>query len=100
MIATLRERMKGLKSFSRGIHPPHRKKYSEGEPIKLFVPQVELKVPMAQHIGVACTPIVKPRQEVKIGDKIADIEAFVSAPIHASINGKNLCREQGLGEPV
>lgn len=88
MIATLRERMKGLKSFSRGIHPPHRKKYSEGEPIKLFVPQVELKVPMAQHIGVACTPIVKPRQEVKIGEKIADIEAFVSAPIHASVNGK------------
>lgn len=88
MIASLRERMKGLKSFARGIHPPHRKHYSESAPIRLFVPKEELKIPMSQHIGAPCTPTVKPRQDVKLGEKIADVDAFISAPIHASVNGK------------
>jgi len=74
------------KSFKRGVHPPHRK-YTEAAPIRLFVPSSELVVPMAQHIGAACNPIVKPKQEVKLGEKIADIDAFVSAPIHSPVNG-------------
>lgn len=76
----------GQKSFPRGIHPPHRK-YTEAAPIRLYTPTRELIVPMAQHIGAACTPIVKGGQAVKLGEKIADTDAFVSAPIHASING-------------
>lgn len=76
----------GLKSFARGIHPPHRK-YTEAEPIQPYVPTKDVLLPMAQHIGAACTPIVKPKQEVKVGEKIADTDAFVSAPIHSSING-------------
>ncbi len=76
----------GAKSFHRGIHPPHRK-YTEAEPIQLFVPKENLLIPMAQHIGAPCEPVVKNRDEVKIGDKVADTDAFVSAPIHASING-------------
>ena len=45
-------------------------------------------VPLAQHIGTACDPVVKPRQEVSFGDKLADTESPVSAPIHASVSGK------------
>ncbi len=77
---------RGVKSFARGIHPPHRK-YTESAAIEPFAPTTDLVVPMAQHIGAACTPVVKAREEVAIGDKIADVDAFVSAPIHASING-------------
>jgi electron transport complex protein RnfC len=77
---------KRSKSFRRGVHPPHRK-LTEAAPIQLFVPQKDLLMPMVQHIGAACNPIVKPKQEVKLGEKIADTEAFVSAPIHSSING-------------
>ena len=91
MIAALRERIaewqKGLKSFQRGIHPPHRKAYTERMPIELFVPQKDLVMPMAQSIGAACEPIHKPRTEVKYGDKIADTQSFVAAPIHSPING-------------
>ena len=76
----------GLKSFARGIHPPHRK-YTAADPIQLYVPKNEVLIPMAQHIGVACTPVVKPRQEVKIGDLVGDVDAFIAAPIHATING-------------
>lgn len=74
------------KSFPRGIHPPHRK-YTEAEPIRLYVPTRDLLVPMAQHIGAACAPVVKSGQAVQLGEKIADTEAFVSAPIHAPVNG-------------
>ncbi len=91
MIAALRERIhvlqKGLKSFQRGVHPPHRKAYTEHRPIELFVPTKDLVIPMAQSLGAACEPIHKPRTEVKYGEKIADTDAFVSAPIHAPING-------------
>jgi len=83
--ATIRVRS-GVKSFPRGIHPPHRK-YTEAQPIQLFVPTKDLMMPMAQHIGAACNPIVKPKQEVKLGEKIADVEAFIAAPIHSSVNG-------------
>ena len=87
MIAVLRERMKGLKSFQRGVHPPHRKAHTERVPIELFVPTKNLVVPMAQSLGAACEPIHKPKTEVKYGEKIADTEAFVAAPIHSPING-------------
>ena len=91
MITALRERIrqrqKGLKSFQRGIHPPHRKGYTETRPIELFVPTKDLIMPMAQSLGAPCQPIHKPRTEVKYGDKVADTEAFVSAPIHSPING-------------
>ena len=87
MIAGFRDRMKGLASFARGIHPPHRKAYSEALPIKVYVPTQPLQIPLAQHIGAPCTPTVKPKTEVAYAEKIADIEAFVSAPIHAPIAG-------------
>ena len=48
----------GLKSFKRGVHTPHRK-FTETDPIQLYVPQSEIIVPMAQHIGAACEPIVQ-----------------------------------------
>ena len=74
------------KSFPRGIHPPSRK-YTEASPIQLFTPVKDVLIPMAQHIGAACTPTVQSGQTVRIGEKIGDSDAPVSAPIHASING-------------
>ena len=42
---------------------------------------------MAQHIGAPCEPCVAVGDCVKIGQKIGDSEAFMSAPVHASISG-------------
>lgn len=42
---------------------------------------------MAQHIGAACEPCVSVGERVKIGQKIGDSAAFMSAPIHASVSG-------------
>lgn len=88
LLGGLRDRLSGHKSFARGIHPPHRKHYSEAEAIRLFVPTSELLVPMVQHIGAACNPLVQPKDEVICGQKIADTDSPVAAPIHASVNGK------------
>ena len=45
-------------------------------------------LPMQQHIGAPCEPIVKVGDEVKVGQLIADSDKFVSAPIHATVSGK------------
>jgi electron transport complex protein RnfC len=45
-------------------------------------------IPLSQHLGKACNPLVKIGDAVVVGQKIASIEAGVYAPIHASIPGK------------
>jgi electron transport complex protein RnfC len=42
---------------------------------------------MSQHIGSPCVPLVKKGDHVLTGQKIADSEAFVSAPILSSVSG-------------
>ncbi len=51
-------------------------------------PPAQVVLPMQQHIGAPCQPTVKVGDEVKIGQLIGDSDAFVSAPIHASVSGK------------
>src|SRR6056297_4350043 len=77
---------KGL-TFRGGIHPPHFKKQTEESPIEeAFLPK-EVVIPLHQHIGAPCDPIVKVGDKVKVGQKIGDTKAFVSAPVHASVSG-------------
>ena len=87
MILEIIDRLKGLKSFSRGIHPSYRKGSSEGVPIKLLRPKGELLIPFVQHIGVPCEPIIKPREEVHFGQKIAEAASPMAAPVHAPAKG-------------
>ena len=47
----------------------------------------QVTIPMQQHVGAPCKPLVKKGDTVLVGQKIADSEAYVSAPIHASISG-------------
>ena len=47
----------------------------------------EVAISMSQHIGAPCEPCVAVGDKVKIGQKIGDTEAFMSAPIHASVSG-------------
>ena len=42
---------------------------------------------MSQHIGAPCSAIVKKGDAVLVGQKIADTEAFVSAPIYSGVSG-------------
>ncbi|WP_422444477.1 electron transport complex subunit RsxC [Thermoanaerobacterium sp. DL9XJH110] len=77
-----------LKTFRGGIHPPYNKEFTKHKPVeKANLPQ-KVIIPMSQHVGAPCEPIVKVGDQVKKGQKIGEAKAFVSAPIHASISGK------------
>ncbi len=79
--------MKKRFTFKGGIHPPHFKKATEKISVqRAEVPQT-VTIPLQQHIGAPCEPIVKVGDKVKIGQKIGEAKAFVSAPVHSSIAG-------------
>lgn len=74
-------------SFKGGTHPDDNKKYTAEKEIRVLQPPEFLIYPVAQHIGAPCTPCVKVGDYVKMGQKIADSDAFISAPVHASVSG-------------
>ncbi len=81
-----------LHTFKGGVHPLQKihegKRYSEHVAIKAAkVPSV-LMVPMSQHIGAPCKPVVKKGDTVKMYQLIGEAAGFVSAPIHSPVSGK------------
>ncbi len=56
-------------------------------------------IPLSQHVGKVCQPLVKVGDTVFLGQKIAAIEAHVSAPIHSSVSGR-VCAIQEWPHPV
>ncbi|MCX6340618.1 MAG: SLBB domain-containing protein [Candidatus Aureabacteria bacterium] len=47
-----------------------------------------VNIPLKQHVGVACGPLVKVGEKVAAGQMIGDVpEGGLGAPIHASISG-------------
>ena len=70
-----------------GIHFDEHKELSEKASIEVM-PEVDVVyIPMSQHIGAPCKPIVKVGDEVKVGTKVGDSEAFISAAVHSSVSG-------------
>lgn len=76
------------KLFRGGVHPNDRKSYTAGKAIEVAPLPSKVIIPVRQHIGAPCTPVVNKGDEVKKGQVIASSDAFVSSPIHASISGK------------
>lgn len=72
--------------YLKSIHVPHFKRTAGDIPNRMELP-ASVTIPMSMHIGAPCTPTVKVGDHVAIGQIIGDSEAFVSAPIHASISG-------------
>ncbi len=54
---------------------------------KMSLPQ-RVYIPLVQHVGKACNPLVKTGDSVLVGQKIASIDARVYAPVHSSVSGK------------
>ncbi len=78
----------GKKVFERGVHPDDFKSASSEVPISVITPPDHILIPLQQHIGAPAQPIVKVRDEVEIGTKIAEPGGFVSAAIYSSVKGK------------
>ena len=74
-------------SFFGGIHPKENKHYAENQPIQEFPEPDLLVVPMSQHIGAPCIPLVKKGDTVTVGQKIGDNEGLC-VPVHSPVSGK------------
>lgn len=74
-------------TFRGGLHIDDHKSATNAIAIKKLDGCSEHIYPLQQHIGAPLEPCVKVGDSVKVGQKIADSTAFVSAPVHSSISG-------------
>ena len=78
--------------FFGGVHPEGRKTLSSGGKLKAAPVPEEIVIPMSQHIGAVCTPLVKAGDSVGLGQKIGDGQGLC-VPVHASVSGTVLAVE-------
>ena len=71
--------------FFGGVHPPGRKELSAGSTIVAVKPP-QVAIPLRQHIGAPCQPLVAIGERVLLGQKIGDGEGLC-VPVHASVSG-------------
>ena len=71
--------------FFGGVHPPGHKELSASSTIVPVAPP-QVSIPLRQHIGEACKPLVAVGQRVLLGQKIGDGEGLC-VPVHASVSG-------------
>lgn len=78
--------LRAVKKVRGGVKVAHHKNTAELEVVRIPTPS-KVVIPMQQHIGTPCEPVVKVGDEVAVGQLIGDSDKFVSAPIHASVSG-------------
>ena len=72
--------------FFGGIHPKYNKEMSTGITFFKTITPKQVVIPMQQHIGTPCTPLVAAGDYVLRGQKIGDGEGLC-VPVHASVSG-------------
>ncbi len=82
------------KTFIGGVHPKDEKELTKDKPIRPAKDPKTAIIHLCQHTGATCTPLVKVGDYVKVGQKIGDSEARISAPVHSSISGKVIAIEE------
>ena len=74
------------KLFFGGVHPKYNKEMSTQDPVLQTIAPKVVVIPMQQHIGAPCVPLVQVGDTVKRGQKIGDAEGLC-VPVHASVSG-------------
>ena len=80
-------------TFRGGTHPAYSKEATEHLKISFADAPKYVTIPMQQHIGAPCEPIVKKGDYVKMGQKIGEAKGFVSSPVHSSVSGNVIAVE-------
>ena len=73
--------------FFGGIHPKYNKEMSTTSVDFCAVKPRQVVIPLLQHIGAPCQPLVQVGDRVLRGQKIGDGEGLC-VPVHASVSGK------------
>lgn len=68
------------------IKVPHNKNTQDSAVEKIPLPH-SVKIPMCMNMGKPCTPTVKVRDTVAVGQKIGDCDAPFSVPVHSGVSG-------------
>ncbi|MBO4583854.1 MAG: electron transport complex subunit RsxC [Clostridia bacterium] len=77
-----------LSRFRGGVHPPYNKRPQNERAIVPLAPGDTLKVPLSQHIGAPCVPVVNVGDYVKLGQLIGEVpEGKLGARIHSPVSG-------------
>ena len=83
--------MASQKTFKGGVHPlariHHGKPFTENLPIEQCSVPDEISLPLGQHIGAPAVPIVAVGDTVDMGQMVAKMGGFVSAPVFSSVSG-------------
>lgn len=74
------------KLFFGGIHPADKKNLTADKELTTIQSPEYVIIPLRQHIGAPCNPLVKVGDYVFAGQKIGDNEGLC-APVHASVSG-------------
>lgn len=72
--------------FFGGIHPAYNKEMSKTVTDISTITPGQVVIPMQQHIGVPCEPLIKVGERVLRGQKIGDGDGLC-VPVHASVSG-------------
>ena len=72
--------------FFGGIHPKYNKEMSITVTTFHTITPKQVVIPLVQHIGAPCTPLVQVGDRVLRGQKIGDGEGLC-VPVHASVSG-------------
>ena len=83
------ERSRRRRTFPRGGVDVHEHKECTAKlPVETIPPPAEVVIPMAQHFGVPCEPVVQRGETVRKGQLIGSTPAPFAADVHASVAGK------------
>ncbi|MGI5977369.1 MAG: electron transport complex subunit RsxC [Candidatus Limivicinus sp.] len=88
-------------TFKGGVHPNYMK--APEIPMTVIAPPPQVIIPLVQHIGAPCKPLVVVGDYVTMGQKIGENPAPVSAPVHSSVSGKVVAiepRPHPLGDMI
>lgn len=87
---------KKLKRSALGAGVPHEKVTAGMATEKMPVP-AKIILPMSQHIGAPCKPVVQKGDTVMVGSLVGEAGGFVSANIYSGVSGTVAAVEQVLG---
>jgi electron transport complex protein RnfC len=77
-----------IRSFAGGTHPPDNKAPTAGQAVRPGPMPERIVLPMSQHLGAPCRPLVAKGDRVVRGQVVGDVDALVSAPIHSPVAGE------------
>ena len=78
--------LKAVKKGRGGVSIAHHKNTAEMRVVKIPTPPF-VQIAMRQGIGAPCNPTVSVGDYVKVGQLIGDSDAYISAPVYASVSG-------------